>query len=161
MPLRHFVPILFYVSMWELTQFVMCHSCIKLTIKYVVNSGTTDLNCDVPPTYFFTGVIVSANRCHMLSGVAVECSGVGFATDGQSTRGPLPDFTCSLVWYVLAPSCRAPSLTRGMVCILQCTWLTSQCREGSVTIYYCLIWDSHDLEDQVPASISPGTGWPS
>jgi hypothetical protein len=99
-----------------------------------------------------------------------EWSGVEFATDGQSAStswcraalwGPWPDFIYSLVWHVLPSSCRVPSLTRGQVCILQCTSLTGQSREGPVTIYYCLIWGSPDLEDEVPVFISPGTGWPS
>jgi hypothetical protein len=55
--------------------------------------------------------------------------------------GPMTRFPCSLVWHVLPSSCRAPSLTRGRVCILQCTSLTGQSREGLVAIYYCLIWD--------------------
>jgi hypothetical protein len=79
-----------------------------------------------------------------------EWSGVLFAIDGPSAGlswcrstlwSPWPDFTCSLVWHVLASSCRAPSLTRGQICILQCTSLTGQSREGLTTIYYCLIWD--------------------
>jgi hypothetical protein len=80
----------------------------------------------------------------------VEWSGVEFATDGQSAStswcwaalwDPWPDFTCSLVWHVLSSSCRAPSATRGWVCILQCTSLTVQSRKGPIIIYYCLIWD--------------------
>jgi hypothetical protein len=55
--------------------------------------------------------------------------------------GPWPDFICSLVCHVLASWCSAPSLTRGRVCILQCTSLTAQSREGPVTIYYCLLWN--------------------
>jgi hypothetical protein len=108
--------------------------------------------------------------CNCVDWCVLERGGVEFAIDGQSASmslfradlwGPCPDFTCSLVWHVLASSCRAPSLTRGPVCILQCTSLTGQSREGPITIYCYLIWDSPDLEDQVPASISPGTGWPS
>jgi hypothetical protein len=77
-------------------------------------------------------------------------SGIQFATDSHSAStswcgaalwGPWPDFTCSLVWHVLASSCVAPSLTRGRVCILQCTSLTGQSREGLIIIYYCLVWD--------------------
>jgi hypothetical protein len=34
---------------------------------------------------------------------------------------------------------RAPSLTIGRVCILQCTSLTGQSRQGPITMYYCLI----------------------
>jgi hypothetical protein len=60
----------------------------------------------------------------------MEWSGVEFANDGQSAStswcwaalwGPWPDVTCSLVWYVFLSSFIAPSLTRGRVCILQCT----------------------------------------
>jgi hypothetical protein len=47
--------------------------------------------------------------------------------------GPWPDFTCSSVSHLLASSCRAPSPTRGRVCILQCTSLTGQSREGPVS----------------------------
>jgi hypothetical protein len=79
----------------------------------------------------------------------LERSGVEFATDGQSASMswcraalwvPWPDFTCSLVWNVLVSSCREPSLTRGRICILQCTSLTGQSREGPIAIYYCIIW---------------------
>jgi hypothetical protein len=66
-----------------------------------------------------------------------------FATDGQSASsawcraaiwGPTPDFKFSSVWHVLASSCRAPRLTRGRVCILQCTPLTGQSRERPKTM---------------------------
>jgi hypothetical protein len=89
--------------------------------------------------------------------ITIECryvvewrSGIELATDGQlaSTSwcqaalwGPWPDFTCSLVWLILSPSCRVPPLTGGWVCILQCTSLTDQSCEGPITIYYCIIWD--------------------
>jgi hypothetical protein len=68
-----------------------------------------------------------------------------FATDSQSAStswcrtvlwGPWPDFICSLVWHVLASSFREPSLTRGRVCILQCTSLPGQSREAPITIHY-------------------------
>jgi hypothetical protein len=94
-------------------------------------------------------------------------SGVEFATDGQSASsswcratlwGPGPDFTCSLIWRLLASSCRALCLKRGRVCILQCTKFTGQNPGGLATISYCPIWDTR-LEDHVHACISPGTGW--
>jgi hypothetical protein len=46
------------------------------------------------------------------------------------------DQILSLSWQLLCcSSCRAPSLTRGRVCNLQCNhW-------GPITIHYCLIWD--------------------
>jgi hypothetical protein len=96
-----------------------------------------------------------------------EWSGVEFATDGQSASTSLcraahdEIFTCSLVWQVHPSSSRTPSLTRGRACILQSTSLSGQSREGSISIYYSLIWDSPDLQDQVPVFISPGTRWPS
>jgi hypothetical protein len=57
----------------------------------------------------------------------------------------------------------APSLTRGRVCNLQynCFWvLPEQSLLGRspaelTTIFYCLIWDSPNLEGQVPVFISP------
>jgi hypothetical protein len=63
----------------------------------------------------------------------------------------------------------APSLTRGWVCNLlyNCFWpLPEQSLLGHspaelAAIFYCLIWDSLNLEGQVPVLISPGTGWPS
>jgi hypothetical protein len=85
------------------------------------------------------------------------------ATDGLSASsswfraifwGPWPHFKFSLFWHLLASSCRAPSLTRGRVCILQRTSLSGQSREGPVTIHYCPIWDSPNPEGQIPASIS-------
>jgi hypothetical protein len=62
----------------------------------------------------------------------------------------------------------APSLTRGRICNLLyncfCT-LPEQSLLGLspaelIAIFYCLIWDSPNLEGQVPVFISPGTGWP-
>jgi hypothetical protein len=63
----------------------------------------------------------------------------------------------------------APFLTRGRVCNLlyNCLWaLPEQSLSGPSpaelrAIFYCLIWDSPNLEGQVPVFISPGTGWPS
>jgi hypothetical protein len=57
----------------------------------------------------------------------------------------------------------APSLTRGRVCNLlhNCFWaLPEQSLLGRspaelTTIFYCLVWDSPNLEDQVPVFISP------
>jgi hypothetical protein len=57
----------------------------------------------------------------------------------------------------------APSLTRGRVCNLlyNCFWaLLEQSLLGRspaelMAIFYCLIWDSTSLEDQVPVFISP------
>jgi hypothetical protein len=80
-----------------------------------------------------------------------ELSWVEFATAGQPASsswcrtalwGPWPDFKFSLVWCLLDSSCRAPSLTIGQVCILQCTSFTVQSRKGLIIIYYCLIWVS-------------------
>jgi hypothetical protein len=39
--------------------------------------------------------------------------------------------------------------------------LNGSSRTEPVTILYCLIWDSLNLEGQVPICISPGTWWPS
>jgi hypothetical protein len=88
----------------------------------------------------------------LLLGMSVEWSWseVIFVADGQSASmswcraalwDPWPVFTCSLVWHVLASWCRAPSLTRGRVCILQCRSLTDQSREDPVTAYYTRISD--------------------
>jgi hypothetical protein len=77
-------------------------------------------------------------------------------TDGQSANlswnkapiwGLRSDFyyclTIAVFWY------GAPSLARGLVCLLQCTMYNIQ--------YSLLsqIWDSPNLEDQVPVFISP------
>jgi hypothetical protein len=71
-----------------------------------------------------------------------------------------------------------PSLTRGRVCNLlyNCFWalpersLLGQSRAELTPIFYCLIWDFHNLEGQVSIFISPknrvapviapGTGFP-
>jgi hypothetical protein len=57
----------------------------------------------------------------------------------------------------------APSLTRGLVCNLlyNCFWalpeqsLLGQSSAELTAIFYCLIWDSPNLEGQVPVFISP------
>jgi hypothetical protein len=58
------------------------------------------------------------------------------------------------VWNLRSYICGAPSLTRGRICNLQCN--QSMIREP-VTIFYCLIWDSLNLEGHV---IPLGTGFP-
>jgi hypothetical protein len=62
------------------------------------------------------------------------------------------------LWYFVAPS-----LTRGQVCNLlyNCFWaLPEQSLLGPspaelMTLFYCLIWDSPNLDGQVPVFISP------
>jgi hypothetical protein len=54
------------------------------------------------------------------------------------------------VWNLRSCIYWAPSLTRGRVCISQCP-----SRSEPETILYCLIWDSPNLEGQVPIFISP------
>jgi hypothetical protein len=57
----------------------------------------------------------------------------------------------------------APSLTRGRVCNLLYNWLWVLPEQSLLgpssaeptTIFYCLIWDSPNLEGQVPVFISP------
>jgi hypothetical protein len=53
----------------------------------------------------------------------------------------------------------APSLTRGRVCNLlyNCFWAVTLGSSPAelTTIFYCLIWDSPNLEGQVPVFISP------
>jgi hypothetical protein len=56
-------------------------------------------------------------------------SRVEFATDGQSASS-----SCFFMY--------ATSLTRGQVCILQCTLIIGQSHEGLVSIHYCLIWNT-------------------
>jgi hypothetical protein len=64
---------------------------------------------------------------------------------------------------MLIPCCEAPSLTRGWVCNLPVQLLLAlpeQLFSGPnpaelITIFYCLIWDSPNLEGQVPVFISP------
>jgi hypothetical protein len=67
------------------------------------------------------------------------------------------------VWKVLSSWCGAPTLTRGRVCNLHVQLLLGLARavtlgsksRRSQTIFYCLIWDSPNLEGQVPVFISP------
>jgi hypothetical protein len=82
-----------------------------------------------------------------------------------------PTGTCDQCFFLLEISFRhmrvcyfvAPSLTRGRVCNLlyNCFWaLPEQSLLGRspaelTTIFYCLIWDSPNLEGQVPIFISP------
>jgi hypothetical protein len=82
-----------------------------------------------------------------------------------------PSGTCGQFFFLLEISFRqlcvcyfvAPSLTRGRVCNLlyNCFWaLTEQSLLGRspaelTTIFYCLVWDSPNLEGQVPLFISP------
>jgi hypothetical protein len=47
-------------------------------------------------------------------------------------------------WQFFSSSCKVPTVTRGWVCNLQCNnVLVSPTR--TITIYYCLIWDSPNL----------------
>jgi hypothetical protein len=64
----------------------------------------------------------------------------------------------------------APSLTRGQVCNLLVQLQLPQLLEQSLlgrrpaeltAIFYCLSWDSPNLEGQVPVFISPRPRWPS
>jgi hypothetical protein len=82
-----------------------------------------------------------------------------------------PIWDTRLIFFLLEISFRqlrlcyfvAPSLTRGLVCNLlyNCFWAsTEQSLLGRspaelTTIFYCLIWDSPNLEGQVPVFISP------
>jgi hypothetical protein len=62
----------------------------------------------------------------------------------------------------------APSLTRGRVCNLLYNCFSALPEQSLLgrspaeltAIFYCLIWDSPNLEDQVRVFVSPGTGWP-
>jgi hypothetical protein len=75
---------------------------------------------------------------------------------------PMTRFLFS-VWRLRVSWCVAPSLTRGRVCNLlyNCFWsLPEQSLLGRspaelTTIFYCLIWDSPNLDGQVPVFISP------
>jgi hypothetical protein len=57
----------------------------------------------------------------------------------------------------------APSLTRGRVCnlLVHCFWalpeqsLSSPSPAELTAIFYCLIWDSSNLDSQIPVFISP------
>jgi hypothetical protein len=97
-----------------------------------------------------------------------------------------PSGTCGRFFFLLEISFRqlrvcyfvTPSLTRGRVCNLlyNCFWafpeqsLLGPSPAELTTIFYCLIWDSPNLEGQVPVFISPkerggpvippGTGFP-
>jgi hypothetical protein len=67
------------------------------------------------------------------------------------------------VWQLRVSCCGAPSLTRGWVCNLLVQLLFGLARaitlgsksRGTQTIFYCLIWDSPNLEGQIPVFISP------
>jgi hypothetical protein len=80
--------------------------------------------------------------------------------------GPLTNFSFAMRFSV--DSCGfvvfvAPSLTRGRVCnsLLNCFWalpeqsLLSRSPVELTAIFYCLVWDSPNLEGQVPVFISP------
>jgi hypothetical protein len=77
-------------------------------------------------------------------------------------------FLCSF-WQLQVSWYGTPSLTRGWVCNLLTQLLLGLARAIALgsksrrtqTIFYCLIWDSPNLEGQVSVFISPGTGWPS
>jgi hypothetical protein len=81
----------------------------------------------------------------------VELSWIYFAADGQSTSsswyraplwGPWPDFilVLSLVTIACFSSCRAPLLTKGRVCNLQCNlWLVRSLSTNNHKLP--LIWD--------------------
>jgi hypothetical protein len=70
--------------------------------------------------------------------------------------GPMTRFLLSL-WRLRVSWYRAPSLTRGWVCNLLVQLLVGLPRSPSelTDIFYCLIWDSPNLEGQVPVFISP------
>jgi hypothetical protein len=57
------------------------------------------------------------------------------------------------VWKLRSCFCGAPSLTRGSAICSVITQWSESCR--IITILYCLIWDSPNLEGQVPVFISP------
>jgi hypothetical protein len=67
------------------------------------------------------------------------------------------------VWRLRVSWCGAPSLTRGRVCNLLYNWfwslpeqsLSGPSPAGLRTIFYFLIWDSPNLEGQVPVFTSP------
>jgi hypothetical protein len=82
-----------------------------------------------------------------------------------------PSGTCDQFFFLLEICFRqfrvcyfvAPSLTRGRICNLlyNCFWslpeqsLLGRSPAEPTTIFYCLIWDSSNLEAQVPVFISP------
>jgi hypothetical protein len=71
--------------------------------------------------------------------------------------------SCGFCYFVVPP------LTRGWVCSLLYNYfwalpehsLLGRSLAELTAIFCCLIWDSANLEGQVPVFISPGTGWPS
>jgi hypothetical protein len=89
-----------------------------------------------------------------------------FTTDSQSVsmswyRAPLWDLQRDItscqnvaVWNLRSCFCGAPSLTTGRVYNLQCNHSMVR-RAEPVTILHSLIWDSPNLEGQVPIFISP------
>jgi hypothetical protein len=69
----------------------------------------------------------------------------------------------SFVWQFRCSAFNASSLTRKRLCnlLLNCFWVLPEQSHVSrsltelTTIFYCLIWDSLNLESQVPVFISP------
>jgi hypothetical protein len=67
-------------------------------------------------------------------------------------------------WQLRVSWCSAPSLTRdgSVIYSYNCFWalpeqlLWGPCPEELVTIFYCLIWDSPNLEGQVPVFTATG-----
>jgi hypothetical protein len=70
------------------------------------------------------------------------------------------------VWRLWVSWCGAPPLTREWVCNLLVQLLLGLAEQSLLgqssaelaTIFYCLIWDSPNLEGQVPVFISPRNG---
>jgi hypothetical protein len=75
----------------------------------------------------------------------------------------------SFVWQLRRSAFNASSLTRKRVCnfLYNCFWALPEQSHLSrsptelTAISYCLIWDSPNLEGQVPYLYPPGTGWSS
>jgi hypothetical protein len=61
------------------------------------------------------------------------------------------------VWQLRFSWCGAPSLTIGWVCNLLVQLLLGivEVPQNSMTIFWCIIWDSPNLEGQVPVFLSP------
>jgi hypothetical protein len=88
-----------------------------------------------------------------------------------------PSGTCDQFFFLLEISFKqlrvcyfvAPSLMRGRVCnsLYNFFWalpeqlLLDRSPAELTATFYCFIWDSPNLEGQVPNLYPPGTGWPS
>jgi hypothetical protein len=132
--------------------------CIPLISCEITNWGRSLWKIRLP--IGFVGLCLADSVFHSSDGASRWVDVTLRLTVGQSVsmswyRAPLWDLRPNItscrnvaVWNLRYCFCGAPSLTRERVCNLQC-------RAEPVTILYCLIWDSPNLEGQLPVFKSP------